>query len=355
MTVISPAPRRRKPWIMAVPLLLVVVLGICWSGLWFFASAHAERELDAWVAREAMLGRVWDCKDRTLGGFPFRFELMCAEPSLTLRGTGDTVRITAAAGHAVAQVWAPNHMVAEFQGPAKVQDLATGHVYGATWSLLQMSGVANMDGIAQRFSLTVDNPAIQSAPGDTAQTLFTAKHFEAHARRTPHTSAGGPDGVDYAIGLVDGNNPGLAGGGGVAGPVNLVLQGSVTAIDNLQPMSLPERIKAWSAANGTLKVDTFSLTTPKAALTANGALGVDPLGRVFGAVSIGFSGVDELTRALAQGGIISPEIASIVNALALAGRPGDVAGRRGTTFSVTLKEGAVQLGKVPMGIIPPLF
>lgn len=354
MTNISPAPRRRKPWIIAIPLMLVVVLGLCWSGLWVYASARAERELEAWIAREALLGRVWGCAERTLGGFPFRFELMCRQPSLTTRGTGDALRITAARAHAVAQVWAPNHMVAEFEGPAKVEDLATGHVYGATWSLLQMSGIATIDGIAQRFSLTVDTPALQVTPGETAQTLFTAKRFEAHARRSPPAEGKGPDGVDYAFGLQDGHSPGLA-GGGIAGPVNLVLQGSVTAIDNLQPMSVAERIKAWASANGTLKVETFRLTTPKAALTANGALGVDPQGRVFGAVSIGFSGVDDLTRALAQGGVISPEIASVVNAIALAGRPGDVAGRRGTTFSVTLKEGAVQLGKVPVGIIPPLF
>lgn len=354
MTDTSPAIRRRKPWIIAVPLMLVVVLGLCWSGLWVYASARADREIDAWIAREAKLGRVWTCKERSLGGFPFRFELLCREPTLATHGTGDALRITAARAHLVAQVWAPNHMVAEFDGPAKVEDLATGHVYGATWSLLQMSGIATIDGVPQRFSVAVDNPAIQRTPGDAAETLFSAKHFESHVRRSPPASGTGPDGVDYAFGLVDGVNPALS-GGGVTGPVNLVLQGSVSAVDNLQPMSMAERIRAWAAANGTLKVDTFSLTTPKAALTASGALGVDPQGRVFGVVSLGFAGIDELTKALAQGGVITPEMASIANALALAGRPGDVAGRRGTTFSITLKEGAVQLGKVPVGIIPPLF
>ncbi|MEW6254319.1 MAG: DUF2125 domain-containing protein [Pseudomonadota bacterium] len=354
MSETSPAPRRRKPWIIAVPLILVVVFGLCWSGLWVYASARADGEIDAWIAREAKLGRVWSCKERRLGGFPFRFELLCREPTLATQGTGDALRITAARAHLVAQVWAPNHIVAEFDGPAKVEDLATGHVYGATWSLLQMSAIGTIDGVPQRFSMAIDNPAIQRAPGDAAETLFSAKHFEAHARRSPPASGSGPDGVDYAFGLVNGTNPAL-GGGGIAGPIDLVLQGSVTAIDNLQPMSLSERIRAWAAANGTLKVDTFRLTTPKTALTANGALGVDPQGRVFGAVSVGFAGMDELTKALAQGGIISPEIASIANALALAGRPGDVAGRKGTTFSISLKEGAVQLGKVPVGIIPPLF
>ncbi|MEP9376979.1 DUF2125 domain-containing protein [Aquabacter sp. CN5-332] len=356
MTDTQAAPRRRgKPWIVAVPLILVLALGACWCGVWFYAASRAEREIDAWIARENLLGRVWSCAERSLGGFPFRFEILCREPSLVTRGSGDPFRITTANAHVVAQVWAPNHIVAEFASPAKVEDTATGQVYGATWSLLQMSGIGDMSGTPQRISLSVDNPAVQLTPGDTAAApLFTAKHFEAHARRSPAASNAGPDGVDYAFGLVDGQNPALA-NAGTAGPVNLMLQGSVSAVDNLKPMSVAERIKAWAAANGTLKVDAFQVTTPKAAVSANGALGVDPQGRLFGAVNIGFAGVDELVKNLARSGVIAPEMASIIGAVAMAGKPGDVAGRKGATFAITLKDGTVQLGKYPVGIIPPLF
>lgn len=355
MTDTQAAPRRRKPWLIALPLILVVILGAGWSGLWFYAAGRAERELDAWIAREALLGRVWNCAERSLGGFPFRFELLCRAPSLVTQGTGDSLRITTANAHVVAQVWAPNHMVAEFASPARVEDVATGHVYGATWSLLQMSGVGDMTGRPQRISLAVDNLAVQFTPDDpTAAPLFTAKHFEAHARRSPAGSNAGPDGVDYAVGLVDGQSATLA-SAGTAGPINLVLQGSVSAVDNLQPMSVEERLRAWAAANGVLKVNTFQLTTPKAALSASGALGINPEGRLFGAVNLGFAGVDELVRNLARSGIIGSEMATIIGAVAMAGKPGDVAGRKGATFAITLKDGTVQLGRFPVGIIPPLF
>lgn len=354
MTETPASPRRRRPWIMAVPLLVVVTLGLGWSVLWFLAAGRAQGEIDAWIAREAQQGRVWTCKERRLEGFPFRFEILCGEPVLTTRGNGDQLRFTAAKAHIVAQVWAPNHIVAEFASPAKMEDLATGQVFGLTWKLFQMSGVGTIDGVPQRLSLAVDDPAVQMAPGEGARTILRARHMETHVRRSPAAGPGVPDGVDFAFSLQDGMNPDLA-EEGVAGPMNVVLQGSLTAADNIQPMPMADRIRAWAAANGTFKVDTFSLTTPKVALTANGALGVDPLGRLFGAVSIGFSGVDALVKNLARNGVIAPETASIIGAVALAGKPGDVAGRRGTTFNVTLKEGAVQLGKVPVVIIPPLF
>lgn len=354
MTETPASPRRRRPWIVAVPLLVLLTLALGWSVLWFLAAGRARGEIDAWIAREAQFGRVWACKDRSLEGFPFRFEILCTDPVLTTRGNGDPLRFTAAKAHVVAQVWAPNHIVAEFASPAKMEDLATGQVFGLTWKLFQMSGVGTIDGVPQRLSIAVDEPAVQMAPGEAARTILTAKHLETHVRRTPAASTGTPDGVDFAFSLVEGLNPDLA-EEGVAGPLNVTLQGSLSAADNLQPMPLPDRIRAWAAANGTFKVDTFSLTTPKVALTANGALGVDPVGRLFGAVSIGFSGVDAFVKNLARNGVIAPETASIIGAVALAGKQGDVAGRRGTTFNVTLKEGAVMLGKVPVVIIPPLF
>ncbi|OYX83233.1 MAG: hypothetical protein B7X99_06330 [Rhizobiales bacterium 17-65-6] len=354
MTDTSAPPRRGRPWIVAVPLMVVIVLGLCWSGLWFYAAAHAEGEIDAWMQREATFGRVWACKDRKLAGFPFRFEILCREPTLTTRGEGDPLRFTAARALVVAQVWAPNHIVAEFDSPAKMEDLATGQVFGLTWKLFQMSGVGTISGVPQRLSIAMDEPAVQMAPGDTARTILTARHLESHVRRTPPANGSVPDGVDFAFSVVDAMNPDLV-QEGVGGPVNATLQGSISAVDNAQPMPLPERIRAWSAANGTLKVDVLRVTTPRAALTSTGALGIDPTGRLFGVVSIGFAGVDEFVKNLARNGVISSEMASVIGAVSLAGKPGDVAGRRGSTFNLTLKEGAVQIGKVPVGIIPPLF
>ena len=94
--------KRRPSWWVAAPVGLLVLLGIIWSGVWYYAAGRAEAEIDAWIAAEAGQGRVWSCKDRQVGGYPFRFELMCSLPSLTLQGPAP-VTWTARGAHAVAQ------------------------------------------------------------------------------------------------------------------------------------------------------------------------------------------------------------------------------------------------------------
>lgn len=354
MTDTSPAPRRRKSWIVAVPFALVVILAIGWCGLWFYAASRAEREIDAWIVREKTLGRIWACGERSLGGFPFRFELLCNAPTLETQG-GDPLRISAAKAHAVAQVWAPNHIVAEFAAPARVEDPKTGRIYEANWTLLQMSGIGDTSGRPQRFALVVDQPDVKwvPAPGADALPVLSATHLEIHARRNPATTAV-PDGVDYAA-SIDGGESAMLAAAGATGPLNLKLQGTVTAAEDFRPMAVTDRLRAWAAAGGILKLDTLAITTPKAAISASGALALDAAGRLNGAVNVGFAGIEEVARNLSRTGVIPQEMAPIVGALALAGKPGDVAGRRGATFSLLLKEGVLQLGKFPVGIIPPLY
>ncbi|MFG1461683.1 DUF2125 domain-containing protein [Xanthobacter sp. DSM 24535] len=354
MTDTPTAPRRRKSWIIAVPFSLLVVLAIGWCGLWFYASDRAQREIDAWIVREKTLGRIWNCGERTFGGFPFRFELLCKAPTLDTQG-GDPLRISAANAHVVAQIWAPNHIVAEFAAPAKVEDPRSGRIYEANWSLLQMSGIGDTSGRPQRFALVVDQPDVKwiPAPGTDPLPVLSAKHVEIHARRNPATTAV-PDGVDYAASIEGGESAALA-AAGATGPLNLNLQGTVTAAEDFRPMAVADRLRAWAAAGGIFKLDTLTVTTPKAAISASGALALDPAGRLNGAVNVGFAGIEEVTKNLARTGLIPPNLAPIVGALALAGKPGDVAGRRGATFSLLLKEGVLQLGKFPVGIIPPLY
>lgn len=354
MTAPEVSVARPKPWLVVIPLALLVVLAIAWSGLWFYAANRAEREIDAWIGREAKLGRIWGCNDRHLAGFPFRFELRCLLPTLETRG-GDAMRFTAASAHAVAQVWAPNHIIAEFTGPARVEDLDTGTRYLAIWSLLQMSGVGDLSGRPDRFSLQAHDLKLeQPGAGDAPSvSLLAARLFEFHARRAPG-APGAPDSVDYASGLKDGQSALLA-AVGATGPVDMTLQGTVTASADLRPMPVAQRLRAWAAAGGVAKLDRFAVTSPKLAVTAAGALALDPQGNLNGKLDLGFAGLNEVVQGLDKAGIIPREIAPIVGALAMVGKPGPVEGRKGATFALSFDAGTLKLAGFPVGIVPPLF
>src|SRR5262249_11582764 len=88
--------RHRRLWPVFVPLGLVVVLAIRWSGFWFFAASAAETTIAGWREREAKVGRIYNCDKQTIGGFPFRFELRCSDPSIELRRDDPPVALKAA-------------------------------------------------------------------------------------------------------------------------------------------------------------------------------------------------------------------------------------------------------------------
>ena len=363
-------PARRKSWVVFVPLALFLLLAAVWSGVWFYASNRAEREIDAWIAREARLGRIWNCAERHLAGYPFRFELKCRGPSLETRG-GDPIIVTAASAQAVAQIWAPSHIVAEFQPPARVVDRGTGRSYAATWSLLQMSGVGDLSGRPQRFSIQATEPRLEEAhdagaaapaagpaqaPAQTrpaGNPVMGAHLFEFHVRRTPGPE-GAIDSVDYAIGVKNARAAVLDLAGS-PGPLDMTVQGTVTAAADLRPMAVEQRLKAWAAAGGVARLDRLTLTTPSVAATASGTLSVDTAGLLNGNLDLGFSGFQELVAGLGRARAIPPDLAPIVGALAMVGKPATVEGRKGVSFALTFSKGALKFGPLPVGFVPPLF
>jgi len=78
----TPAPRRRPLWRLFIMPALLLVAAAAWSGFWFYAASEVGVRADAWQAQEAKSGRVYDCGQRTVAGFPFRLEIRCGDASV---------------------------------------------------------------------------------------------------------------------------------------------------------------------------------------------------------------------------------------------------------------------------------
>ncbi len=113
---------RRKPWLIAAPLILVLVLAAAWSGVWFYASGEAETRINDWQAQQAKAGRVFTCGSQTVGGFPFRIEVRCRNTVAELKDTQPPIAIRLKEILVVAQVWDPKLLIAEFTGPLSVSE-----------------------------------------------------------------------------------------------------------------------------------------------------------------------------------------------------------------------------------------
>ena len=111
----APAPigtRSSRFWLYA-PIALLLLVAIAWSVAWFVIRDRAAEGLDACSRREARAGRQWTCKDRRIGGYPFRIEVSCAE----LASCRDGVTASLGRVKSVAQVYQPRFVITEIDGP----------------------------------------------------------------------------------------------------------------------------------------------------------------------------------------------------------------------------------------------
>jgi hypothetical protein len=125
MSELTLAPRRRSLWRLFIMPVLVLVAAIAWSAFWFYAASKVDETAEAWRAREAKSGRVYECAKHSLAGFPFRFEARCSGASVALLSQtagASQAPITAKLDEilVVAQVYDPKLLIAEFTAPATV-------------------------------------------------------------------------------------------------------------------------------------------------------------------------------------------------------------------------------------------
>ena len=108
------------------PFVLLLLIAVAWSAAWFVIRSRASEAVDAWFATEARAGRQWTCQDRSIGGYPFRIELICN--SLSLKQGA----VTASLGRveSVAQVYQPRFIITEIEGPLQQLHAFTGQRSG---------------------------------------------------------------------------------------------------------------------------------------------------------------------------------------------------------------------------------
>src|SRR5258708_27096231 len=118
------APRRRPLWRLFIGPVLLLVAAAAWCAFWFYAASQVDVQADAWRAREAKSGRIYDCAKRSVAGFPFRLEVSCEGASVSLvsqtASQPPSQPFTAKLGQilVVAQIYDPKRVIAEFTSPA---------------------------------------------------------------------------------------------------------------------------------------------------------------------------------------------------------------------------------------------
>lgn len=333
---------RRWPRMVIIGLAL---LAVGWTTAWNLARNRVSEEIDRQIERLERAGMVVACPDRTVSGFPFRFEVGCGRPGLSIPARG--VTMTAEALRVVAQAWDPFLVILEIDGPITADDGRM--VLDGMWRRFAMSLRWTRQG-AERLSLAADDVKLSTRISGTAASSvpafrLVAAHLEAHGRPS---GEGGRD-LDVAVAT---SGAAIEIDGKRVGPERSDLQATTTLVAFLPP-GPGEAMRAFAARGGRIDPIRFTLASGGLTLAGKGALTVLPDGLVDGSIGVAASGIESLAFGGARA--LGSEATTIASGFLLLGRPStdpDLPGRR---LDLVVDHGRPRLGRVAFPPIAPLF
>ncbi len=395
MSELTLAPRRRSLWRLFIMPVLLFIAAIAWSAFWLYAASKVDETAEAWRAREAKSGRLYECAKRSLAGFPFRFEVGCSGASVAL------VSQTAGAPQApitvklsdilvVAQVYDPKLLIAEFTAPATISgpDQLSLTV---NWSKAR-SSIVGLPAVPQRAAIVFDDPAIDRVNASVQTPLARARHVELHARLAEGSAQDRPV-IETALQIAGGSlrelHPLLA------EPFDADVRTRLSGLKDFSPKPWPERFREIQAAGGHVEIVQSRIAQGDLVAVAAGTLGLNAAGRIDGELQMTVAGIEKVIPALGidnmlqdgvpqatldrvAPGVKTQDVNNLMGALNRAvpglgnvvrqnanvgvaaginalGKEAVLEGRKARAFPLRFVDGAVFLGPLKVGQVPPLF
>jgi hypothetical protein len=386
--------RRRRLWPVFIMPVLVLFAAVVWSVFWFYAASQVDQNVDAWRAREAGSGRVYDCANRSVAGFPFRLEVRCSGVSVALmsQSAGQTP-ITARLGEilVVAQVYNPKLLIAEFTAPAILSDRGQQPSMVVNWSKAR-SSVVGLPGIPQRASIVFDNPGLDRIAASVQAPLARARHVELHGRLAEGSTPDHPI-IETVLQLADASIADLH--PLLAERFDVDARTLLSGLKDFSPKPWPERFREIQAAGGRVEIVQSRVQQGDLIAVATGSLGLSLSGRLDGDLEMTVAGIEKVIPALGidkmldQGvpqatldrltpGVKTQDVNNLMGALDRAipglgkvvrqnasvgvaaginslGRDATLEGKKARTFPLRFVDGAVFLGPLKIAQTPPLY
>jgi hypothetical protein len=380
----TPPKPRRRPWLIALPLAVFVVLALVWTAFWFFAAHRADAEIARWRQREAQAGRIFACSDQDISGYPFRLEVRCTEPAAELRRWQPPVALAAKDALITLQVYDPTLVVGTFTSPFTIAEAGQPPHMVANWKLAQASLRARSSA-AERLSIIIDDAQLAQNASGPVTSVAAAEHIELHGRLVSGSPNDNPV-IELGLRLTKATVPLQP---VLAQPTDGVMSATVYGLKDFNSRPWREQLREMSLNQGRIEIQEAKFTQGDIVAIGTGALAIKPTGRLDGQVRltvasleklIALLGIDqEVTKYLAQrtgaqsvdklvsgldrlmpglgGAIRGPAGASLAAAgISMLGEPAQLDGRRAVALPLRFVDGAVFLGPIAIpGQMPPLF
>ncbi len=338
----EPARKPRRFWLYA-PFVVLLLAVAGWTALWLQVRGQAATRMDTAVIELRKAGYDVSWKDRTLGGYPFRLDVVLTDARIREPGGWSiaTPRLEAQAflysiGHWITAAPQGLTLTRPIGGPVEVRG-----------ELLR----ASLSGLDKRPpSFSFEGRKLTFAPGAGAQPfgLSAADKVELHLRP-------GPDDQGAILFKVDNGKAQLSGlFAQLAGdkPVSIVWDSILTRMSGFKGQTWPDAVRAWSGGGGLIQVRQAGVTAGDALIGAQaGQLGVGYDGRLVGSMDVTLRQAPRALAAMAATGTLPPETALAAAAVAAAREDSASVARATLTFEA----GRMTLGPVAIGASPRVY
>ncbi|MEO8883562.1 MAG: DUF2125 domain-containing protein [Devosia sp.] len=318
-------------------VILAIVLAIIiagWSAAWLYAAGIIRQNVTELANADGQTTPKLTCARLDVGGYPFWFDVTCG--SMTVVSGDLTANVAEVKGTVL--VYDPWHALVLATGPATLADAFSGSKQRLDWQKLEASARVT-DWRIGRISVLADALVLNdTVAGDTL--LGKAGHAEFHLLDIPNQH----DTQKHLAGLAvyakadDLNAPGFQINAGKS-----TLEAEISGLsDDVRTYGDPDIVKRWQAAGG--KVTLVGLKGDDGAdnFAVTGNLNLDAAYRPAGQLTIGSKGLVERF-----GSMVPDQWRGLV-----LGSPAT----DGSYHQVlTLTNGLILSGLIPLGTLPPLM
>ena len=392
------ASSKYRLWPIFVMPVLVVIAAAAWSAFWFYAASQVDQTVDAWRAREAASGRIYDCAKRTVAGFPFRLEVRCEDATVELRSqtaeqaAAQMPPLTARLGDilVIAQIYTPRLLIAEFKAPATLSRHGQ-PVMVVDWRVGR-SSIVGLPDTPKSADIVFDDLAIDRMVESVRTPAARASHVELHGRIAEKSTLDKPM-IETAVELSGATladvHPVLT------QPFNAEVGAIVHGLKDFTPKPWPVRFRELQAAGGRIEIRQSRIQQGDLIAIAAGSLGLTADGHLDGELHMTATGFEKMIPALGidkmleQGvpqetldkvapGVKSQDIDNLFGALdraipglgkavrenanvgvaaglAAIGQEATLENKKARSFPLRFVAGAVFIGPLKVAQTPPLF
>ena len=328
----------RTRWRYRVLMGGTLFVVVAWSVFWFIAATIVDRHVERAERIASSGGTQIDCVDRSVTGYPFRIEVRCSDTSRIADGN---VLATFQKLTIASLVYNPSRVIAEVGGPMTIEAQGAPDL-SLDWDLAHAS--ARLDLGEQRLE-RLDGEVVAATMKASGWPELTVDEFDVNVRRNPVE----PADLDLAL-RVTGLAPAEV-GETASLALQLSLHDGAGLLDGDADALLRRLGEAGLAA--TVEAATFESGSLEVAMAGEVTLAAD--GLLDGRLDVAIAGHDEGVPYVA---VVAPRAEATLEKLAtdfLTFAPETtLSGRKAKALTLTIADGVVRAGFVPIFTIPAI-